>query len=52
MRGTMWATLGLLATAALVAAAEPQAWKLTMDSVGKLPAGWVAGKTGMGEGSV
>jgi hypothetical protein len=51
MRIEAWATVGLL-SAGLVAAAEPPAWKLTMESLGKLPAGWVAEKTGTGDGSV
>src|SRR5437016_3809815 len=53
MRGTFISALVTLTAAVTVPAAEPPpAWKLTKDSLGKLPAGWVTDKTGMGEGSV
>jgi hypothetical protein len=52
MRGITWATVGFLSASLLAAAAEPSAWKLTRESVGKLPPGWLADKTGTGEGSV
>jgi hypothetical protein len=39
--------------AGFVAAAEPSpGWKLNKDSLGKLPTGWTAAKTGQGEGNV
>lgn len=52
MRALMGGIVCLLAAAALVSAAETHAWNLTRDSLGKLPPGWVAAKTGTGEGSV
>lgn len=53
MRGFLSVSVVAMTTVAFVAAAEPSAaWKLTKDSLGKLPAGWAAAKTGQGEGSV
>lgn len=52
MRALIWGTVCLLAATALAGAAEPKVWKLTRDSLGNVPAGWVAAKTGSGEGSV
>src|SRR5437763_11173273 len=47
-----WAAIGRLTVSAFLAAAEPPGWKWTKDNLGKLPPGWVAEKTGTGQGSV
>jgi hypothetical protein len=41
-----------LATALPAAAADPPQTRFTKDSLGRLPPGWTAGKTGQGDGSV
>jgi hypothetical protein len=53
MRSAVLTAAALLAAAALVAAEEkPRSILFPKDSLGKLPPGWVAEKTGKGEGSV
>jgi 3-keto-disaccharide hydrolase len=52
MRVKTWAAIGLMSVLGFATAAEPQAWKLSGDSLGKLPPGWAADKTGTGDGSV
>jgi hypothetical protein len=52
MRGMTSAAIVVLTVSAFLAAADPPGWKLTKDSLGKLPPGWAAAKTGNGEGSV
>jgi hypothetical protein len=50
-----WTSVTMVAVTAatfLAAAEPPAAWTLTNDSLGKLPTGWTAAKTGQGEGSV
>ena len=52
MRGTTCATVVILSVLTSVTAVEPRTWRLTRDNLGKLPAGWMSAKTGMGDGSV
>jgi len=45
-------TILIAVVASAMAADDAITWKLTRDMIGKLPPGWVAAKTGKGEGSV